>query len=147
MQVRSRFYMDMKQKTLRKCYVQEKNILHLFCFMFWVFNLIIKKICVPMQWLCTHFFSSNKAQFAFEQNCISNKALVRLCMKFYFMQWLCTKWKLKMVIHKDMLCLFYDLRQTALVFRQKQNNTILYSTVLPLAATIGPAGRAGVFFY
>ena len=51
-----------------------------------------------------------KPQSGFVQNCISCKGFVQ-------------NGKFKMFIYKDMLCSFYDLRLTALVFRQKQNNT------------------------
>ena len=88
----SNFYMDIKQKTLCKCYVQHilktnclrrKNILHLFCFKFCVFNLIVEK----------KLYSNVKAYFGFVPTYILTKALVFLCTKLYWnkaLVWLCT---------------------------------------------------------
>ena len=119
-QARSSFYTDMKQN--KKLYAnamshlfkpfyfkkKKKKIIY-FISSFVFFNWIIKKniyIYIPMQRLSLALYTNFISNIAFVQNCISNKALVWLCTQFYFIQ-----------RHKDMLCSFYDLRLTMLVFR------------------------------
>ena len=82
-------------------------------------------LCKGLVQLCTQFYFKQslslplykilfqtKPQPGFVQNFISCKGFVQ-------------NGKFKMFRYKDMLCSFYDLRLTALVFRQKQNNTKL----------------------